>query len=137
LILLDTQVLVWFAQEDSRLQDGAKLLIEQETAADEAMISPISFWEVAMLVDKGKLPLGHRPLDWMMAILDGIGFRIEPVAPIIAIDAGSLPGDIHGDPADRIIVATARHLGCPLLTTDRKILDYAAAGHLRAIDARL
>jgi PIN domain nuclease of toxin-antitoxin system len=137
LILLDTQVLVWFAQEDRRLKDPAKLLIEQKAAADEAMISPISFWEVAMLVDKGKLPLGHRPLDWMETILDGVGFRIEPLAPIITIDAGSLPGDIHGDPADRIIVATARHLGCPLLTTDHEIIEYAKIGHLKAIDARL
>ena len=136
MILLDTQVLVWFVQEDKRLKDAAKLLIEQEAPADEAMISPISFWEVAMLVDKGKLPLGHRPLDWMEAILDGVGFKIEPLAPIIAIDAGSLPGDIHGDSADRIIVATARNLGCPLLTTDHKILDYAEAGHVQAIDAR-
>jgi PIN domain nuclease of toxin-antitoxin system len=137
LILLDTQVLVWFSQEDRRLKEKARLLIEKETAADEAMISPITFWEVAMLVDKGQLPLGHRPLDWMEAVLDGVGFRIAPLAPIIAVDAGSLPGDIHGDPADRIIVATARHLGCPLLTTDHEIIAYAQAGHLQAIDARL
>lgn len=136
MILLDTQVLVWFAQEDRRLEDRAKLLIEQEAAVDESMISPISFWEVAMLVDKGKLPLGHRPLDWMEAILDGVGFRIEPLSPIIAVDAGSLPGDIHGDPADRMIVATARHLSCPLLTTDHEIFAYAKAGHVQAIDAR-
>ena len=90
-----------------------------------------------MLVDKGKLALGMRPLDWMEAVLDEPGFRIEPFAPVIAIDAGSLPGDIHGDPADRIIIATARHLACPLLTTDRKILDYATEGHLQAINARL
>ena len=136
MILLDTQVLVWFTHEDSRLKEAARFLIEQATLADEAIISPISFWEVAMLVDKGKLPLGHRPIDWMHAVLDGNGFRIEALAPIIAIDAGGLPGNIHGDPADHIIVATARHLGCPLLTTDQKILDYAAAGFLQAIDAR-
>ena len=62
--------------------------------------------------------------------------RLEPISPSIAIDAGQLPGGIHGDPADRIIIATSRHLGCPLLTTDRKILAYAAIGHLKAIDAR-
>jgi PIN domain nuclease of toxin-antitoxin system len=136
LILLDTHVLVWFTHEDSRLKEAARFLIEQATLTDEAIISPISFWEVAMLVDKGRIPLGHRPIDWMHAVLDGNGFRIEPLAPIIAIAAGSLPGDIHGDPADRLIVATARHLGCPLLTNDQKILEYAAAGFLQAIDAR-
>jgi PIN domain nuclease of toxin-antitoxin system len=137
LILLDTQTLIWFVQGDPRLKEAARTLIEQETATDIAAISPISFWEAAMLVDKGKLALGMRPLDWMEAVLDEPGFRIEPFAPVIAIDAGSLPGDIHGDPADRIIIATARHLACPLLTTDRKILDYATEGHLQAINARL
>lgn len=137
MILLDTQVLIWFSQGDPLLRTAAKALIEQETAANTAMISPISFWEVAMLVDKGKIALGWRPLDWMEAVLDGRGFRMEPLAPIIAIDAGSLPGDIHGDPADRVIVATARHLACPVLTTDHKILAYAAQHHVKAIDARL
>jgi PIN domain nuclease of toxin-antitoxin system len=137
LILLDTQVLIWFSQGHPQLRPAARTLIEQETAAGTAVISPISFWEVAMLVDKAKIALGWRPLDWMESILDGRGFRLEPLAPIIAIDAGSLPGDIHGDPADRIIVATARHLACPVLTTDHKILAYGAQHHVKAIDARL
>jgi PIN domain nuclease of toxin-antitoxin system len=101
------------------------------------VISPITFWEVSMLVDKGKLTLGRSLTEWMEAVLDQPGFRIEPVEPRVAVDAGSLPGEIHGDPADRIIIATARHLECPVLTTDRKIIEYAAAGHLQAIDARL
>lgn len=89
-----------------------------------------------MLVDKGKISLHMRPLDWMKAVLEQPGIRVEPIAPIIAIDAGSLPGNIHGDPADRLIIATARHLACPLLTTDGKIIAYAEEGHLEAIDAR-
>jgi PIN domain nuclease of toxin-antitoxin system len=136
LILLDTQALVWFSQGNPSLGAEARALVERETAADVAAISPISFWEVAMLVDKGKLALGRRPLDWMEIVLEQPGFRIEPLAPAIAVDAGSLPGEIHGDPADRILIATARHLACPLLTTDRKIIDYAANGHVQAIDAR-
>ncbi len=136
MILLDTQVLVWFAQAEPELKPAARTLIETEAVTGVAAISPISFWEIAMLADKGKLPLGRRPVDWMQAVVEQPGFRVEPIAPIIAVDAGSLPGDIHGDPADRIIIATARHLACPLLTTDRKILDYAKGGFVQAVDAR-
>lgn len=137
MILLDTHVLIWFAQGEPSLKPAARMLIEEQTATDVVVISPITFWEASMLADKGKIALGMRPMDWMQAILNQPGFRIEPVAPVIAIDAGSLPDGVHGDPADRIIIATARHLACGLLTTDRKIIDYANQGHLQAIDARL
>lgn len=137
MILLDTQVLVWFAEGEPDLKRPARKLIEDETKTGLVVISPITFWEVSMLVDKGKLTLGRSLTEWMEAVLDQPGFRIEPVEPRVAVDAGSLPGEIHGDPADRIIIATARHLECPVLTTDRKIIEYAAAGHIQAIDARL
>jgi PIN domain nuclease of toxin-antitoxin system len=137
LILLDTQALVWFAQGDERLGASARKIVQREASAAEAVVSPISFWEISMLAEKDRLRLGMDTRTWMEAALNEQGIRIEQVSPGIAIEAGRLPGAIHGDPADRIIVATARHLVCAVLTADRKILDYAQAGHVQAIDARL
>lgn len=90
-----------------------------------------------MLVHKGRLDVGVSAREWANAVLRTDEVELAELTASIAADAGTLPEGIHGDPADRIIVATARSLGCPLLTKDRKILDYAAAGHLKAIDARL
>lgn len=88
-----------------------------------------------MLVDKGRLELGRPLRDWMDNTLGLPGIRLAALEPVIAMDAGSLPGDIHGDPSDRIIIATARWLGCPLLTADRRILRYAEQGHVRVVNA--
>lgn len=107
-----------------------------ETAGGEIALSPISFWEASMLVQKGRLSLGMDVLEWIEAIVGQPNVRIEPVSPAIAVDAGRLPGEIHGDPADRLILATARSLACPVMTTDRKMLAYAGQGHVQAIDAR-
>lgn len=137
MILLDTQALVWFSQGDEKLGVKAREIARQAAATDGAVVSPISFWEASMLVEKDRITLGMDTSAWMKAILAQPGVRLEQISPLIAIDAGRLPGAIHGDPADRLIIATARHLSCPLLTTDRKILAYAAEGHVRAIDARL
>lgn len=89
-----------------------------------------------MLVDKDKISLSRPVREWFEAVLAVPGFGLADMTVAIGADAGSLPGDIHGDPADRIIIATARALGCPVLTADRKILAYAAVGHLQAVDAR-
>jgi PIN domain nuclease of toxin-antitoxin system len=134
-ILLDTQALVWLMEANPRLGLSARARIERERAGDGAMVAAISVWEAAMLVDKGKLVLSRPVASWFEVVLATPGFRLAEMTVAIGADAGALPGDIHGDPADRLIIATARALGCPLLTTDRQILVYAEAGYLQAIDA--
>ena len=136
MILLDTQALVWLIEGNPRLGVKARAIVERERAGDGALIAAISMWETAMLVDKGKLSLSRDVRGWFEEILTEPGFTLTDITVGIGVDAGSLPGDIHGDPADRLIIATARARGCPLLTADRKILDYAAAGHVGVIDAR-
>jgi PIN domain nuclease of toxin-antitoxin system len=137
MIVIDTHVLVWLVQEDRRLGVAAKAVVEKERGSTGALIPAIMSWEVAMLVDKEKLALGMEAGLWFTHILAAGGFRWMALTPEIGIDAGALPGTIHGDPADRLMIATARHLDCPLVTADEKILAYAAAGHLKAIDARV
>lgn len=136
MILLDTNVAVWLFQADPQLAPTGRRRIERERSAEGVCISAITCWELSMLVDKGRLVLGRDPLDWIEAALAEPGVHLAPISPDIGVEAGRLPPGIHGDPADRIIVATARHLGCPLLTTDRKIIAYAKTGHVQAIDAR-
>ncbi len=132
MILLDTQILLWLT-EDERLGARTRRRIDANTG--NIHLSAISFWEIAMLIDKRRIALAMPLQDWMRRLFDTGGFRTVSIDPAIATDAGSLPGDLHGDPCDRIIIATARSLGCALLTSDRAILDYAAQGHVEAIDA--
>ncbi len=137
MILLDTHPLIWFSQGDKLLGAQARQLIIDNGARDEVLLSPISFWETAMLVRKGRLALGMSTHAWAQALQASGRMRLADLSPATAVDAGELPDGIHGDPADRILVATARASNCALITADRKILAYAAAGHLQAIDARL
>ncbi|SOB80114.1 PIN domain nuclease, a component of toxin-antitoxin system (PIN domain) [Sphingomonas guangdongensis] len=137
MVLIDTHVLIWSVQDDPRLGPKARAVIaeEQERSDGAVMVSAITPWEIAMMAGKGRLTLGRELREWMTLALNRKRVRIAPLEPEIAIDAGTLPGELHGDPADRIIIATARTLVCPLLTMDDKIIRYAEQGHLRVIPA--
>lgn len=97
------------------------------------LISPITAWERAMLVAKGRLASPLSPKMWFDRILSLRGIKLAELSPDILMDASFLPQPIHGDPADRIIIATARALDLTIVTRDRLILDYAAHGHVRAL----
>lgn len=99
------------------------------------LISAITPWEIALLARKGRLPLGREAGAWLDEALSLPGISLAPITPAIAVDSVGLPGDFHADPADRLIIATARHAEATLFTVDRAILDYATAGHVMAADA--
>jgi len=132
-ILLDTHVVVWLVTVDRRLGKAAAAAI---LADPDRMVSAMISWDIAMRVDKRRIVIDEPLSDWLRIAFESTGVTEVPVTGEIARDAGSLEGEIHGDPCDRIMIATARALSCPLLTADEKILAYAAAGHLQAIDAR-
>ncbi len=88
-----------------------------------------------MLVAKGRLTLDRDVGEWVQAALSLPGMGLIALEPEIAVAASRLPGEMHGDPADRLIVASARHMGAVLITDDKLILDYAEAGHVRALRA--
>ena len=136
MIVLDTHVLVWAMENHRFLGPEAAALIDEATASDGAYVSAMTCWEVSMLSDRGKLGFRQGVHAWMKGALAQSGIFLVPVDFEIGIDAGALPGQVHGDPCDRIIMATARSLGCALLTADAAILDYAAGGYLTAIDAK-
>lgn len=133
MILLDTITLVWAAMDDPALGKRSRALLDDET---DLRVCPITFWEIGMLVDKGRLDLRKEPLAWVKKTLAEGKVGVAPIEPAVGIDAGRLPGNIHGDPGDRLIIATARALDCPLLTPDKRTLAYAKAGHVQAFDAR-
>ena len=135
MIVLDTHVLLWAVDGDARLGRNARTAIEDAGRTDGTAVSAITPWEIALLAEKGRLRLGCDAAIWIDTALDLPGVRLVPIEPAIAIDSVRLPGSFHADPADRFIVATARYCGAPLVTADGAILEYAAGGHVRVIDA--
>jgi PIN domain nuclease of toxin-antitoxin system len=134
-VLLDTHVLIWVIGNLPRLGKRARRAVDRATSGEGALISAIVPWEISMGVERGKLRLGKSAEEWLAGVLALPGIRLTPLEPGIGIAAARLPRLFMSDPADQIIVATARHLSLPLVTADHKILDYGKAGYVRTIDA--
>ena len=135
MIVLDTHVLIWAMDGERRLGTDAKAAITAAAQVDEVGISAVTPWEIALLAERGRLRLTREVGAWIKAALALPGLRLIALEPEIAVDSARLPGTFHADPADRLIVATARQYGAPLFTADYAILSYAAGGHVQAIDA--
>lgn len=136
MILIDTQALLWFTEGDTRLGERARLLVSEKWRAEQLAISAMSLWEIGMLLKKCRIALSVPLPAYVQRLADVEKLKILPINREIAIESGQLPEGLPGDPGDRLIAATTRVLGCPLLTADRALMDYATAGHLQAIDAR-
>ena len=134
MIVIDTHVLVWALDDDDRLGSKARTRIDE---SETVLVSAISIWEIALLVKKSRLVLKRDVAGWVKQALDLPSLQLVPLDPAIVLDSVNLPGEFQKDPADRIIIATARHHDVPLLTIDRAILDYAQSGHVAAEDAGL
>ena len=107
--------------------------IDDAAGRGEVLVSPVSAWEIGLLVQKGQIRLDLEPLAWFERFLGLPGIRLTPLGTAAAISSSFLVEPFHGDPADRLLVATARTLPATLITRDAKILSYAEAGHLRAL----
>jgi PIN domain nuclease of toxin-antitoxin system len=135
-LLLDTCAVIWLA-DGLPMQAAAVTAIRAAALGGGVFISPVSAWEVGLL----SRPRGARPpasfspdsQTWFDRVMKGAGIRLAAFTPAIAIAASLLPGDLHGDPADRLIIATARHLGMPIVTRDARIMAYGDAGHVRVL----
>jgi PIN domain nuclease of toxin-antitoxin system len=126
-LLLDTHVWVWLMNGDDRyLGPDVVAAIEQAAPVGGVHISAISVWEVAMLESKGRIRIFKDCLEWVRQALDAPGVRLLPLSPEIAVASCRLPGDFHGDPADRILVASARLNDFQLVTYDPRIVAYGA-----------
>lgn len=133
-LLLDTHVAIWLVE-----QALSRDLIEdiaEAAVTGSAMVSPISAWEIGLLSRrsgaKGAFAFDGGPLAWFDRLVTGL-VDLAPFTPTMAIGATLLPDWTHKDPADRLLVATARELNATLMTRDDEILRYARRGHLQAI----
>ncbi len=123
MIVLDTHVWVWWVQGELRLPRSAVQQIEDAERTGIG-VSAISCWEVAKLVEHGRLALPLPVEHWIATALAYPGVRLLPISPRIAVESTQLPGPFRSDPADQIIVATARVFDCTLMTADQKIRNY-------------
>jgi PIN domain nuclease of toxin-antitoxin system len=128
-ILLDTHVLLWWKADRRRLSATARRHIDD---AAELLISPMTFWEVAMLVDKQRISLDRPTTSWSHDVLAEARISLAPLTAQIAVTAGEL-NPFPGDPVDRILTATAIEIGVPILTKDTRIRSHARGSALRAV----
>ncbi len=123
MIVLDTHALVWWVS-GGPLSEGAAEAIERSAAAHDLVASSITAWEIAMLVDRGRLELTLDLADWLRRVEAIPALRFVPVDNGLALASVRLPKGLHADPADRMIVATARSLEAPIVTRDERLQRY-------------
>ncbi len=135
-LLLDTHCWIWMQSGlTENFSPAAKAAIRQAVNDEELLISVISGWEIGLLDSKKRISLSMDCDQWVREAVTIPGLRVVPISMSIAVHSTRLPGEFHGDPADRILVATAKIEGARLLTKDRKILGYASYKHVRVLSA--
>lgn len=134
-LLVDTHTLIWMLEEAPRLGARTGKALNRAGWEDRIAVSAITPWEIGLLVSTGRLQLGADVMEWIRAALAKPGVRLAPLEPEIAVASTRLPFEMHADPADRILVATARHMGATLVTADGALLGFAKQGYFVAMDA--
>lgn len=119
--VLDTHVWIWWMLGDSRLKHSEREILDELPQKNRPILCDISLWELGTLVDLARLDLGGAVGPWLEVAASPSTVRLQPITPAIISEMNRLPASFHRDPADRLIVATARVLGAPLATYDEKI----------------
>jgi PIN domain nuclease of toxin-antitoxin system len=131
-LLLDTHIWLWYAEGNpERLPPSSVKKLEQARQESGLRVSSISVWEVGVLHSKGRIQLSTPLPDWIRRALAPTGITLLPLDADTAVESTLLPGESHGDPADRFLIATARTKGLVLATRDEAIIEYGNAGHVR------
>ena len=132
-LLLDTHAAIWLF-EDKPLAQAARDAINTAYQDDMALlVSPITAWEIGLLISRSRVDLTATPERWFRGLLATPGIQLAALSPNILIASSFLPGSPPRDPADRILLATARDLGATLITRDRALLNYGDAGNVSVI----
>lgn len=135
LLLLDTHVVLWATLNEAHLGPQTTKSINLASREDRLAISAITPWEIGLLASKRRINLHKDVLDWIREALAKPGVHLVALEPEIAVASTRLPFEMHADPADRILVATARHLGATLVTADQALLEFAKQGQFLGINA--
>ncbi len=122
--MLDTHTWIWWHMNPQKLSQKVKRIVGNINRYDEILLSAISPWEFSKLLEKKKIGISCDPEDWINSALDMPKFRLIPLSPVLAYRSTVLPQPFHSDPADQIIVATAREENATILTKDERILTY-------------
>ena len=135
-LLLDTHIWIWVLEGAvPEIGHAAQNAVMEASDLGRVLVSAISVWEVGMLEAKGRVRFTMEAGEWVRRALAAPGVHFAALTPEIALDSTRLPDPVHGDPADRILIATARRMGATLVTRDSKILEYGRQGLLSVIDA--
>jgi PIN domain nuclease of toxin-antitoxin system len=134
-LLLDTHIWLWYAEGNAaQLTAAGVKKLDQARQAGGLRISPISVWEIGVQHAKGRIQLSAPLRDWVRDALAPVGVTLLPLDAESAAESTLLPGELHGDPADRFLVAAARTGGLILATRDKAIIAYGNAGHVRVLE---
>jgi PIN domain nuclease of toxin-antitoxin system len=132
-LLLDTCATIWIANEEPISQSTSEAIRRAREDDEPIFVSPITAWELGLLVSRGRMILQMPPERWFFRLLQAPGLQLADMPPELLIASSFLPGMPPRDPADRILAATARQHGYALVTRDRLLLDYAEQGHIQAL----
>lgn len=132
-LLLDTCAAIWISADAPLAAEVLQALGEADAEGSPVLISPISAWEIGLLVANGRLALPIGPQAWFERLMQAPNVELANLPPAVLIASSFLPGNPPRDPSDRIVIATAREQNLTIVTRDREMLKYAAAGHVRAL----
>jgi PIN domain nuclease of toxin-antitoxin system len=131
--LFDTCLILYLARREALASKVEKVLAEASDRRDMLFLSAFSAWEIGMLVSKGRLSLTQAPLPWFRSFASEQELTVLEATPEILVASSFLPQPLHADPADRILIATAREHDLTIITRDRAILSYGVAGHVKVL----
>ena len=132
-LLLDTHAAIWIVRNEKLAPRAIEAMNATHQGAGTVFVSAITAWEIGLLVSRNRLNLLMTPQRWFARLLGHPGMRLAELSPDILIGSSFLPGNPPRDPADRIILATARDLGATLITRDLALLKYSQDGHVSTI----
>jgi PIN domain nuclease of toxin-antitoxin system len=131
--LLDTCALIYLAQDEAVADETIEVLRSIPLQSERIFVSVFSAWEIGMLVGKGRMNITKPPLPWFEEAIERMAANVLAASPNILVDSSFLPPPLHADPADRILIATARCHDLTIITRDRAILAYGVAGHVKVL----
>lgn len=132
-LLLDTHTAIWLTEEQPIASTALEAINAAYQTGGMLLVSPITAWEVGLLVSRNRISLVAKPERWFQRLLAIPGVRLADLSPDILIASSFLPGEPPRDPADRILLATAREFGATLITRDRLLLRYGEDGQVSTI----